>query len=235
VYSDDFNDPAHSGLEDNVNATDYSRGFHAPGVYHLRLLQSNDTRWSLFPNQSYGTFTLEADVWDNSDDEVGDVSQGLVVRALDPSHFYAVMLDSRKGQYAVRKMDGGEWGDLVAWADSPLVKQKSDVNHIRVDGTGSKFTVYVNGEMLTGFEDSAYARGGLGLIASNIDATKPHIHYDNVRVYSTEGAAAQRQSASLPTSGSAAEFTPLLIVGAALLLLGSGMRARQLGARSKRR
>jgi hypothetical protein len=93
----------------------------------------------------------------------------------------------------------------------------------------------VNGEMLTGFEDNAYARGGLGLIASNVDATKPHIHYDNVRVYSTEGEAAESQSASLPTSGSPAEFTPLLIVGAALLLLGAGMRARQLSPRSKRR
>ena len=221
MYSDDFSDPARSGLEDNVNATDYSRGFHAPGVYHLRILQSDDTRWSLFPRQEYGSFTVEADVWDNSDDFVGDVAQGVVVRAVDPSHFYAVLLDSRKGQYAVRKMDGGEWSDLVAWTESPLVKMETEVNHIRVDGTGGKFTVYLNAEQLAGFEDAAYARGGLGLIASNFDATRPHIHYDNVMVYATEGTAT---ASSLPGAGNPLEVIPLLVAGVALLLLGSGLR-----------
>ena len=223
VYSDDFSDPAKSGLEDNVNATDYSRGFHAPGVYHIRLLKNDDTRWSLFPNQTYGSFTLEADVWDNSDDFVGDVSQGVVVRAADPSHFYAVMVDSRKGRYAVRKMDGGEWSDLVAWAESPLVKQEMEVNHLRVDGTGGSFTVYLNGEMLTRFEDAAYSRGGLGLTATNFDATKPHIHFDNVQVYSTEGA-----ESDLPGTGGPSDAIPLLLAGAALLLIGTGLRRRRL-------
>ena len=224
VYSDDFSDPARSGLEDNVNATDYSRGFHAPGVYHLRLLKSDDTHWSLFPGQTYGSFTFEADVWDNSDDFAGDVSQGVVVRAVDQSHFYAVLLDSRKGQYAVRKMNGGKWSDLLAWKESPLVKQESEVNHIRVDGIGGSFTVYVNGDLLTGFEDGAYARGGLGLIAGNVDAAQPHIHFDNVKVYAADQTAS---ASSLPGAGKPLEGIPLVLASAALLLLGTGLWTRR--------
>src|SRR5262245_42777916 len=114
VYEDDFSTKK-SGLEDNLTATDYSRGFHAPGVYHLKDLKPNETHWELFPNQSYGEFTYQADVWDNSDDvSAGDVSEGLVFRATDDSHFYAVLVDPRKGTYAIQKWDGGKSSDLVA-------------------------------------------------------------------------------------------------------------------------
>jgi hypothetical protein len=226
VYSDDFSDPARSGLEDNVNATDYSRGFHAPGVYHLRLLKSDDTHWSLFPRQAYGSFTFEVDVWDNSDNFVGDVSQGVVVRAVDQSHFYTVLVDARKGRYAVRKMDGGEWSDLVTWTESPLVRQESEVNHIRLDGTGDKFTVYLNGDLLGSFADAAYAHGGLGLIASNSDATEPHSHFDNVRIYAAEGKAS---ASNLPGTGTPLEVVGLVaLTSLALLLLGTGLWTRRL-------
>src|SRR5215211_50938 len=104
VYEDDFSSGAKSKLEDNLQATDYQRGFHPPGVYHLKLLTNNEVRWSLLPNQSYTEFSVVADVFDFSDDiSTGDVAQGLVFRAQDNSHFYAVLVDPRKGQYAVRK------------------------------------------------------------------------------------------------------------------------------------
>jgi hypothetical protein len=229
VYTDDFSDPARSGLDDNVNATDYSRGFHAPGVYHLRLLKGDDVRFSLFPNQTYGQFTMETDVWDNSDDFAGDVSQGLVVRATDRSHFYAVLLDSRKGQFAARKMDGdGNWKDLIAWKPSPLIKQEAEVNHLRVDASGDAFTVYLNDDMLASFNDSAYARGGIGFVASNVDAAKPHIHFDNVKVYTTEGTA-QANANSLPGTGKPIDEHLLLAAVIALVMLAAGRRVRQYG------
>src|SRR5262245_36839740 len=101
VYEDDFSTKK-SGLEDNLTATDYSRGFHAPGVYHLKDIKSKETASSRFPNQSYGQLSYQADVWDNSDDvSAGNISEGLVFRATDPTHFYAAMVDPRKGKFAV--------------------------------------------------------------------------------------------------------------------------------------
>src|SRR5258706_12769660 len=50
VFEDDFSNPTKSGLEDNLQATDYSRGFHAPGVYHLKDLKDKATNWELFPS-----------------------------------------------------------------------------------------------------------------------------------------------------------------------------------------
>jgi LPXTG-motif cell wall-anchored protein len=222
VYEDDFSSPTKSKLEDNLNATDYSRGFHAPGVYHLKDLKGNETHWSLFPDKSYGEFSFQADVWDNSDDvSTGDISEGLVFRATDKSHFYAVLVDPRKGKYSVIKQDGDKSSDLAAWADSALVKRKNEVNQLRVDAEGGKFTIYLNGDKLTDFSDSSYAKGGIGFIARNVDAPSNHIHFDNPKVWTTETAATP--PSSLPNTGQASDSSGVaLMLTLALLLLSLG-------------
>ena len=218
VYSDDFSDVTKSGLEDNLNAADYGRGFHAPGVYQLRLMQNDDTRWALLPNQTYDTFSVELDLWDDSDNFAGDMAAGVVVRAQDNTHFYTALLDPRKGQYAVRKLNGAnEWSDLIAWKATPLLKPKAEVNHLRVDGDGAKFTIYLNDEPLDSFEDAAYAQGQIGLLAGNIDANQPHIHFDNVKIY-----APRAQAGTLPGSGRPNPLPPLALLGLTAVLLATG-------------
>jgi hypothetical protein len=229
VYEDDFTSGEKSGLEDNVNAADFQRGFHPPGVYHLRVTNPNEVRFSLLPNQSYGQFSAEAEVWDNSDAFQGDVAQGLVFRAQDDAHLYAVLLHPRKGQYSVRKLDGGEWSDLVAAADSPLVQGQSNVNMLRVDAEGSDFTIYLNGETLTSFSDASYAKGGLGMIIANVDAVEPHMHFDNLAIYSTEAVPAAATPGALPRSGAAASLPLLALAILAALLLVGGASVRRAG------
>jgi LPXTG-motif cell wall-anchored protein len=228
VYEDDFSDPKKSGLEDNLTATDYSRGFHAPGVYHLKDLKGNATAWSLFPDKSYGEFSFQADVWDNSDDvSTGDISEGLAFRATDKSHFYAVLIDPRKGKYSVVKWDGGKSSDLVALADSALIKRKNEVNQLRVDGEGSAFTIYLNGDKLADFSDSSFTKGQIGFIASNVDAPNNHIHFDNPKIWTTE--AAETTPSGLPNTGQAGDGALLVLAAAvALMLLGLGARLRRI-------
>ena len=61
-------------------SSDFSRGFHAPGVYHLIMRQNNETNWKLFPGQSYANFSYELELADNSDDFSGNVASGVVFR-----------------------------------------------------------------------------------------------------------------------------------------------------------
>jgi hypothetical protein len=224
VYSDDFSDPTRSGLEDNLRATDYGRGFHAPGVYHLQLYRNDVTYWSMFPGLRHADFSLELDMWDNSDSLAGDAAQGVIFRAQDASHFYAVLVDPRKGDYAVRKLSGDDgWSDIVAWEASPLVQRQSQINRLRVDAARDDFTIYLNGEQLATFSDSSYAGGGFGLLAMNVDATQPHMHYDNLEVYSTE-----QPQAGLPRTAETpgpADALPLVALGLALLGAGATLRA----------
>jgi hypothetical protein len=227
VYSDDFNDGGKkSGLDLNLKGdSDFSRGFHPPGVYQMQLAKPNDTRAVLLPNQSYGEVSVQVEIWDNSDVPTGDVSQGLAFRAQDPTHYYAALIDSRKQQFAIRKLDGSTWSDLLAWKPVEGIKQKAEHNTLRVDASGNTFTAYVNGETVGTAQDSAYAKGQIGLVVSNVDAQMPHFHFDTLRIYSTEPAPVLAPS-TLPTSGQGAPGAPfaVLILGLALAGLGLALR-----------
>jgi LPXTG-motif cell wall-anchored protein len=231
VYEDDFTDAAASSFEDNLRASDYGRGFHPPGVYHLKIVNPNAVGAALLPTHSYGQFSVEVEVSDNSDVIQGASSQGVVFRAQDQTHYYAVLVNSRDGQYAIRKLNGRQWTDIVAMTDSALVKPDTEVNLLRVDGEGDDFTVYLNGETLDSFSDASYAKGTVGMILANVDAVEPHMHFDNMAVYSTEPAPeAPAVPATLPNTGAAESAPALALAALALMLLALGAMARRAGS-----
>ncbi|HEX9441843.1 MAG TPA: SUMF1/EgtB/PvdO family nonheme iron enzyme, partial [Roseiflexaceae bacterium] len=193
VYEDDFSDiageDAKSGLKDQKDEQQFGVGFHTPGVFHVKLAENNNTRWVPLPRFVYGDFSLQIELWDNSDKFTGDVAQGVIFRVRDNNHLYAALLDPRKGQYAVRKLDGQDnWTDLIPWKGSELVKRKADHNILRVDAAGEKFTIYLNGRLLDQFSDASYGPGMVGMIVANVDAVTPHMHFDNLKIWGNDPA-----------------------------------------------
>jgi serine/threonine protein kinase/formylglycine-generating enzyme required for sulfatase activity len=215
VYEDDFNARGgKNGLEDQLDATDFQRGFHSPGVYHLLLLMPNDTRWELLPRRAYRDFSIQLELWDNSDSFSGGVAEGVIFRARDTSHFYALLIDPRTGQYSVRKQDGDTSLDLIPPRPSRLIKREADINLVRVDGRDDTFTIYLNGTALDSFSDGAYGFGMLGMIVANIDAELPHMHFDNLKVWSSDTAIA----AGLPAERQDPRGDMLLIPGGEFIM-----------------
>jgi hypothetical protein len=232
VYEDDFSDRRKSNLEDKLDASDYSRGFHPPGVYHLIIFKKDAAYWSLLPNLSLGNFTLEVETWDESDSFTGDMAHGVIFRAQDDTHFYAVLIDPRKKEYTARKLDGeNKWSDLIPWTTSTLIEQEARVNHLRVDAGSDTFTIFLNGDRIDSFSDSSYTKGTFGFIASNVDAVRPHSHFDNLKIFSTEAKPVLRQPAvsqpaALPNTGGASGVLPLVLGGFLLVLLGVSLWLR---------
>jgi serine/threonine-protein kinase len=193
AFEDDFQNDAielaKSGLKNQIrNATDFERGFHSPGVYHFKVLDPSVTYSVVLPRFLYGDFVMQFDQWDFSDDiSVGDVAQGMVFRVRDVQHYYTVLLNSRKRQYTVLKFDGlDNRSELIAWKSSPLIKPDKEVNQLRVDAAGDNFKIYVNGMLLDEFTDGSYTTGMVGMIVSNVDAITPHMHFDNMKIWSND-------------------------------------------------
>jgi formylglycine-generating enzyme required for sulfatase activity len=175
-----------SALEDQLQAPDFRRGFHPPGVYHV-IPPANTASWVLAPRQLVGDFSYQIELWDDSDELRGEFSEGIVFRARDTTHFYALLIDPRNGRYTVRKYDGRQsFSDLIPWTESPLVNRQKEHNLVRVDAQGENFTIYLNGKQAGAFSDGSYVSGMVGLISDNVDAVEPHPHFDNLTLWSND-------------------------------------------------
>jgi formylglycine-generating enzyme required for sulfatase activity len=166
----------------------------------MLVLAPNETRAELFARQLYQNFSAQVDLNDNSDDLSGSVAQGLMFRARDRQHYYALLIDPRAGKYRLIRQDGDTLTELIPATASPLVKLETDVNTLRVDAAGSAFTIYLNNAKLAALEDATYSSGMLGFILANVDAPKPHMHFDNLAIWTSDappqasGLAAERKS-----------------------------------------
>ena len=108
-------------------------------------------------------------------------------RGRDSEHFYALLIDPRKGEYSLRKQDGNDsWTDLIAAKPSALIQQQDGVNQLRLDAAGDSFTIYLNGSQLDSARDSSYTFGMLGTIISNSDASASTMHFDNLQIWSND-------------------------------------------------
>jgi formylglycine-generating enzyme required for sulfatase activity len=181
-----------SGLEGtDMNEPGFTVGVHLPGVYNAQLRDLNEIRWMPLTRFAYGDFSMQVDIWDNSDTRVGGLGQGILFRQRDPDHFYALLLNPRGRQYTLRKLDGADhWVDLIPWKISTLIKPRDGHNQLRLDAVGDKFTFYLNGTLLDSASDPGYRFGMPGLIVANTDATNTHTHFDDLQIWNGDPAGA---------------------------------------------
>jgi serine/threonine protein kinase/formylglycine-generating enzyme required for sulfatase activity len=188
AYADDFSAGAEpSGLVGQQLAPDLALAVEPDGVYSMRLSQPNQTRWVFLPRLAAGDFSVQLDLSDASPDRSGGAAQGLVFRGRDSEHFYALLIDPRKGEYSLRKQDGADnWTDLIAATSSALIQQQDGVNQLRLDAAGDSFTLYLNGVALDSARDSSYTFGMLGTIIANADASASTMYFDNLKIWSND-------------------------------------------------
>jgi formylglycine-generating enzyme required for sulfatase activity len=97
-----------------------------------------------------------------------------------------LLLDTRSGRYSVRKHDGPDsQTDVIAWTESPLVSRADGHNLVRIDAVGDSVSIYLNGQQLASLSAGDFPSGMLGFMVENVDATEPHIHFDNLAIWST--------------------------------------------------
>jgi formylglycine-generating enzyme required for sulfatase activity len=223
VLVDDFSEAgALTGLEDLIQDPEFSRGFHAPGVYHLIASNSNEIRQVAMPRRMYRDFTMQIDVWDDSDDFSGSSALGIIFRVRNAGQFYALLIDQRAGRYTVREHTGpDQFEDIIPWRDSPLVKRpKGEINTVRLDASGGTFIFSLNGQHVESFSDDSYAQGMLGMIIANGDALTPHMHFDNLTVWSND----QPPAASSLDLTRDAPSGPMVLIPGGEFILGTNGR-----------
>jgi serine/threonine protein kinase/formylglycine-generating enzyme required for sulfatase activity len=188
AFEDDFSAGAQkSGLVGQNLALALTLAVDPGGFYTMQLSQPNQAHGVLLPRFAAADFSAQIDLSDGSPDASGSAAGGLIFRARDSEHFYALLIDSRKGEYSLRKQDGKDSStDLIGPTVSPLIQQNDGLNQLRIDASGNTFTLYLNGAELGIASDDAFTFGMVGTIVANADAAASTMHFDNLKLWSND-------------------------------------------------
>jgi hypothetical protein len=95
-----------------------------------------------------------------------NIGFGMIFAASDASHYYRFLI-TIGGSYVVSKRDGDEWTTMLDWANSTKINSGyNKENTLKVTKSGSSYSIYINGEQVNQFTDSASFGNKIGLFAS---------------------------------------------------------------------
>ncbi|MBI3314139.1 MAG: hypothetical protein HYZ83_07890, partial [Candidatus Omnitrophica bacterium] len=147
----------------------------------------------LFDSANLTDFTISADVFltgVNGGFGVDEQAAGLVFRAKDSANYYDVVINRETREVEFRKIVNGKIEVLNSQASAEI----ADRNYInlKVDGKGTSFKIYVNGELLFTATHTLYQTGKTGLTSQGAEA-----FFDNFSLSTFRAASDLVQSKSL--------------------------------------
>lgn len=178
LFQDDFSDPS-SGW-DRVNEpngiTDY-----ANGSYRIFVNTINTDIWAN-PKLNFSDVRVEVDATKMGGSDNNDF--GVICRYVDPDNYY-FFIASSDGYYGIGRFFQGkqELIGVEAMPPSEVTHKGNATNHLRADCIGPRLSLYINGEFLAQYEDTAFASGDVGLLAGSLDSPGVDIYFDNFKVF----------------------------------------------------
>jgi len=109
-----------------------------------------------------GDFTLEVEATPLSGPGSGFNGYGLVYRAQDAAHYYALVVGS-DGYYSVLQVAEADETPLVEWQQFPHIHRGGQTNRLRVICAGPICHFTINDEYVTAVEDATWLTGDTGL------------------------------------------------------------------------
>lgn len=106
----------------------------------------------------------------NADDANSSMGYGLIFHS-DPTPLtkdYAFLIDTKKKKYRVVRHEPQKEISVVAWTNSPLIKDGTQENIIEAHDKGDSTELYINGQMVTSIKNTyAFKNGVPGLYSGD--------------------------------------------------------------------
>lgn len=171
---DDFSD------HDNgwkVTVTDTGIVHYDNDTFRIMVLEENADYWSTPGIQVQDSLT---DVDAIKVTGPGNNLFGLVCRLQDQNNYYAFQVSS-DGYYGIIRVQDGVRQVISdsSLQTTDLIQSEAKVNHLRADCKGNQLSFYVNWEKVAEVEDSSFAQGDVGLIASSLGEPGTDVRFDN--------------------------------------------------------
>jgi hypothetical protein len=180
LYEDDFRDPA-SGWPNELVFDNYYIGYHEPEAYHVEIHAPNARTVVAVPEQSFGDFVAETDVYVSQENTApsGDFRYGLVVRRTG-EQYYGFTISPHTKTWSVLKSSPGGVKVLLREGTEDSIQGLEGENMLRVGAKGPDFTFYINGQLVSRVRDADYVSGEVGFFVQTFESPRAHVHYDSL-------------------------------------------------------
>jgi hypothetical protein len=176
LFFDDFGNPQ-SGWT-RYRGEEYEH-FYENGEFHFTVWRTNFTGNAWIQLGGLAThYRIEVQAWKVDGPDMNNY--GLLFGGKDDRNYYTFRI-SDSGSYRVAKMVEGQWVELVAWTQTPLVN-KGALNFLGLRAEGTQITVCLNGQALASVNDPMLKSGRVGVVAGTYEEPV-HIHFDNFGVW----------------------------------------------------
>jgi hypothetical protein len=185
LYHDDFTNPASNWPEEKFD--NFFIGYHEPEYYHIEITSPNYKTTVFGPDDKvYGDASIEVKAFTASSRtaETGDYSFGPVFRR-SGDQYYAFTISPRTKKWYMLKSTPNALRVLAQGTDESIHEADED-DVLRVDVLSSKFTFYVNDQIVGQVLDSDYSSGEIGFFVQTFDAKQVHIHFDELTISAFE-------------------------------------------------
>jgi formylglycine-generating enzyme required for sulfatase activity len=181
LLADDFSNPE-SGWPELKEETTW-RGYHPPDYYHVEATGANQISTAV-SSIDEANVSLDARLFvDILESENGEYRYGLLLRQVDDQQFYAFTVAPRSGTWAVLKASENGLETLESGGVELFQGDSEEsANSLRVDASGSTFSFFINGRIVTTLTDGSYSNGHSGFYVETFDETRAHVHYDTFSV-----------------------------------------------------
>ena len=132
------------------------------GRYHWEILPRHSVLWQSPADPTRSASDLYAAVDARQITGTTRSDYGLVFRVTGQDYYYYQVSPSAQ-QFAFNLQFGGQWIPLIDWTDAPTPIETETLNRLAVAAEGSRFTLYLNGEMAGTATDDHLSDGSAGV------------------------------------------------------------------------
>ncbi|HEX2173168.1 MAG TPA: hypothetical protein VHL09_12070 [Dehalococcoidia bacterium] len=165
VFTASFSDPARTGLQ-FLGPPSTSSGVEA-GAYWISVGAQWQAGWAAAPG-SQGDFIAETDVAPSGNSQ--ERGHGLAFRINQdgnrPPSYYLFWMNPAGPQYALHRVDQGQFNELIAWRRHQALRGEGEPNKMTVRAKGSTLDLYINEQPVASATDDTIKEGRVALYLS---------------------------------------------------------------------
>ncbi|OGO42989.1 MAG: hypothetical protein A2Z04_07635 [Chloroflexi bacterium RBG_16_57_9] len=189
LYFDDFSRPNSGWATQSTDPGSFKLGYDLDKEEYF--IQINVSRYQVYSPAPWGAFEnfafeVQGRPTNNIHVDWGIIFGVIPVDCFCRFYYFAVAPNGRYSLWLLRENPSEPFTQLVGWTDSPVIRQGTAINTLRVERDGASIRLFANGTFLNSVTNTTYMGPVTIALYGAVpeETAKMEFRFDNARLYS---------------------------------------------------